>query len=299
MTKSSPGFAGIYPPIPTAFDANGKIDYKAQAENLARWEAAPLEGYVVGGSNGEYVSLERAERVELVRFTRANSAAGKQIIAGSGMHSTKATIELTIAMAEAGADAALVVTPSYYKSKMDHRTLIAYYTAVANKSPMPVLLYNVPANTGIDMPVETIVELSAHSNIAGVKDSSGNVGKMGEVCHRARSGFQVLAGSASSLLGAIAMGAVGAVPALGNIAPEQVHRLWSFAREGDYESARAIQLPLIAVNQAVTARFGVPGLKAAMDMLGLYGGPPRPPLLPLEPVEIERLRTVLTQAGLL
>jgi len=95
------------------------------------------------------------------------------------------------------------------------------------------------------------------------------------------------------------MGAVGAVPALGNIAPEQVHRLWSFAREGDYESARAIQLPLIAVNQAVTARFGVPGLKAAMDMLGLYGGPPRPPLLPLEPVEIERLRTVLTQAGLL
>lgn len=299
MTASRPDFSGVFPPIPTAFDANGAIDFDAQAQNLTHWETTPLEGYVVGGSNGEYVSLEQSERIEMVRFVRSHTREGRVVIAGSGMHSTASTVELSQAMAEAGADSVLVVTPSYYKSKMDRRTLVEFFSTVADQSPVPVLLYNVPANTGIDMSVETIVELSAHENIAGVKDSSGNVAKMGEVVHRARAGFHVLAGSGGSLLGALAMGAVGAVPALGNIAPRQVHNIWAFARAGDIEAAREQQLPLIAVNQAVTARYGVPGLKAALDMLGLYGGPPRPPLLPLERVELDQLRATLEQGGLL
>jgi len=299
MTQAGINFAGIFPPITTAFDQDGCIHFDAQARNMERWESVPLEGYVVGGSNGEYVSLTREERVELVRFTRARADRGRIIIAGSGMHSTAATVELSKDMTEAGADAVLVVTPSYYKSKMDHRTLVAYYSSIADQSPVPVLLYNVPANTGIDMPVETIVELSAHANIAGVKDSSGNVAKVGEVCHRARPGFQVLSGSASSLLGALAMGAVGAVPALSNIAPEQVHEIWALARRGEFEAAKLIQLPLITVNHAVTAHFGVPGLKAALEMLGYYGGPPRPPLLPLESGDLAQLRSILERGGLL
>ncbi|MFN2274372.1 MAG: dihydrodipicolinate synthase family protein [Anaerolineales bacterium] len=299
MTSSDLDLAAIFPPVPTAFDEDGAIDFEAQARNLERWEAAPFGGYVVGGSNGEYVSQSGAERIEMVQFMRSHTARDRRIIAGSSMHSTRATLELTEAMAQAGADAVLVVTPSYYKSKMDHRTLVAFYTTIADQSPLPVLLYNVPANTGIDMPVETIVELSAHRNIIGVKDSSGNVAKIGEVCHRSRQGFQVLSGSASSLLGAIAMGAVGGVPALANIAPEQVCRILSLAREGDYESARMIQQPLIAVNNAVTVRYGVPGLKAALDMLGFYGGPPRPPLLPLEAGEVKQLRSILEGGGLL
>jgi 4-hydroxy-2-oxoglutarate aldolase len=299
MKSSTPAFHGIFPPIPTAFAAGGAIDFDAQARNLDHWESTPLEGYVVGGSNGEFVSLEPSERIEMVRFVRSHAGKERLVIAGSGMHSTASTIELSAAMAEAGADAVLVVTPSYYKAKMDHRTLVAYYSAVADLSPVPILLYNVPANTGVDMSVETIVELSAHDNIAGVKDSSGNVAKMGEIVQRADAGFQVLAGSGGSLLGALAMGAVGAVPALGNIAPVQVHKIYEFAIAGDDAAARGQQLPLIAVNQAVTSRYGVPGLKAAMDMLGLYGGPPRPPLLPLEQVEQDRLRSTLEQGGLI
>ena len=299
MTENGLNLASIFPPVPTAFDSEGAIDFEAQSKNLERWEKAPLGGYVVGGSNGEFVSQSKTERIEMVHFMRTHAAKERLIIAGSGMHSTRATIELTEAMAEAGADAVMIVTPSYYKSKMDHRSLVAFYSTIADQSPLPVLLYNVPANTGIDMSVETIVELSEHRNIAGVKDSSGNVAKVGEVSHRARRGFQVLSGSASSLLGAVAMGAVGGIPGLSNIAPEQVCSILAFGLEGDFESARNVQLPLIAVNNAVTTRFGVPGLKAALDMLGYYGGPPRPPLLPLEEGERKQLRTILGEAGLL
>lgn len=299
MNSKGINLSGIFPPIPTAFTPAGEVHYEAQQANMRRWETAPLAGYVVGGSNGEVVSLSWEERVELVRFTRKYSHKDRLIIAGSGMHSTLATIELTHAVAEAGAQAALVVTPSYYKSRMDATTLIAYYIAVADASPIPVILYNVPANTSIDMTAGTIIELSSHPNIIGLKDSSGLVAKLGEICNRVGDDFQILSGSASSFLGAMAMGAVGAVSALANIAPEPLHRIWFLAMEGDFHSARALQLPLIEANNAITSRFGIAGLKAAMDLLGYAGGPPRLPLLPLSETNIAVLSEILAKADLL
>ena len=299
MTPRAIDLSGIFPPIPTAFTPSGEVNFKAQQANMLRWETAPLAGYVVGGSNGEVVSLSRDERVDLVRFTRENSQSIRLIIAGSGMHSTQATIELTHAVAEAGAQAALIVLPSYYKSRMDPATQIVYYTAVADASPIPIILYNVPANTSIDMTAGTIIELSSHTNIIGLKDSSGLVAKLGEICNRTGDDFQVLSGSASSFLGAIAMGAVGTVSAMANIAAEPLHRIWSLARAGDFHSARSLQLPLIEANNAITARFGIAGLKAAMDLLGYAGGPPRPPLLPLAKGDIAPLAGILENAGLL
>lgn len=266
---------------------------------MERWERAPLSGYVVGGSNGEVVSLSWEERVELVRFTCRHANDDRLVIAGSGMHSTRETITLTRAMAEAGAGAALIVTPSYYKSRMDAHALTTYYTQVAEAVPIPIILYNVPANTSIDMSAGTILELSAHPNIIGLKDSSGNVAKLGEICNSAGDTFQVLSGSASSFLGAMAMGAVGAVSALANIAPEPLHRIWTLAQEGDYRTARPLQLALIEANNAITTRFGIAGLKAAMDLVGLAGGAPRPPLLPLSAADLSSLRTSLMKAGLI
>ncbi len=183
--------------------------------------------------------LSWEERVELVRFTRRHASDDRLVIGGSGMHSTQSTIEMTRAMAEAGAGAALVVTPSYYKSRMDAPALTAYYTQVADAAPIPIILYNVPANTSIDMPAGTILELSAHPNIIGLKDSSGNVAKLGEICNSAGDSFQVLSGSASSFLGAMAMGAVGAVSALANIAPEPLHRIWSVGPGGGLPGGQA------------------------------------------------------------
>jgi 4-hydroxy-2-oxoglutarate aldolase len=160
-------------------------------------------------------------------------------------------------------------------------------------------MYNMPANTGVDMAADVIIKLSQHPNIVGLKDSGGNLAKIGEVVRYARPGFQVLAGSAGFLYPALCMGAVGGVLALANIAPQQCCDIVSLFKHGKHEDARELQQRMIPPNTAVTARFGVPGLKAALDMLGYYGGPPRSPMLPLPDAQKESLRNIMVEAGIL
>jgi len=291
--------SGIFPPIPTPFNELEEVSLDRLSENLDRWEKEPLAGYVVGGSNGEFVSLNASERLEVLAHVSETTGSEKLLIAGSGLHSTRETIWQTLAMAELGADAALVVTPSYYKSRMDARALISHYRRVADESPVPIILYNVPANTGLDMSAEVIVSLSEHSNIIGLKDSSGNVANIAEITLRAPKDFQVLAGSASFLLGALAVGAVGTISALANLAASSLDALIQAFGKGDLEQARMIQQRLVRPNSAVTARFGVAGLKYALELLGYYGGPTRSPLQALEPTQETELRQILVEAGLL
>ncbi len=170
---------GVYPPIPTPFKPNGDIDFHHLATNLDRWEKQPLSGYVVGGSNGEFVSLSSDERVDVVRAVRELTPSDRLVIAGSGMQSTRATIELTHRMAEVGADVVIVVTPSYYKAMMSSVALENHYQQIADASPIPILLYNVPANTGVDLKVEAVVRLAVHPNVIGIKESGGSVAKIG------------------------------------------------------------------------------------------------------------------------
>lgn len=290
---------GLLPPIPTPFDADGEVAYDRLLANLERWNREPLDGYVVGGSNGEFVFLSAEERVEVVRVARQAVPADRWLLAGTAAESTRETIALTERMAQAGADAALVVTPFYYKSKMTPEALEAHYRQVADASPIPVLLYSVPVYTGLDLPAEVVVRLAEHPNILGIKDSGGNVAKMGYMVHQTPPGFRVLTGSGANLLGALAMGAVGAVSALANIAARRLAEVVTHFSRGEVEAARQAQLPLIEVNTAVTARYGIAGLKAAMDMVGYYGGPVRAPLLPLPDEDRARLRTILARAGLL
>ena len=290
--------AGIFPPIPTPFGPAGEILFDRLGENLARWDAEPMVGVVAGGSNGEFPLLSLEERVEVVRQVRRRTAAGRLVIAGSGMESTAATISLSRAMADAGADAVIVVTPSYYKARMTPAALIAHYTAVADRSALPLVIYNVPANTGVDLPAEVAIELSRHPNIAGIKDSGGDVVKLARMAAEAAEGFQVLAGSAGFFLPALAVGAVGVVAALANLAAAELNDLLLRFRSGDAEEARQIQARLVEANAAVTSRFGVPGLKCAMDLTGRYGGPPRLPLLPLGEAEVGQVRESLERSGI-
>ena len=290
--------AGIFPPIPTPFGPAGEILFDRLGENLARWDAEPMVGVVAGGSNGEFPLLSLEERVEVVRQVRRRTAAGRLVIAGSGMESTAATISLSRAMADAGADAVIVVTPSYYKARMTPAALIAHYTAVADRSALPLVIYNVPANTGVDLPAEVAIELSRHPNIAGIKDSGGDVVKLARMAAEAAEGFQVLAGSAGFFLPALAVGAVGVVAALANLAAAELNDLLLRFRSGDAEEARQIQARLVEANAAVTSRFGVPGLKCAMDLTGRYGGPPRLPLLPLSEAERASVRDSIERAGI-
>jgi len=290
--------AGIFPPIPTPFKPNGDLDLDALQSNLTKLNAEPLAGYVVGGSNGEFSSLSIEEKLAVVRAARQVIPKDRLLIAGSGLESTRGTIELTAKMAQLGADAVLVVTPGYFRNKMTSAALENHYTQVANTTPLPIILYSVPANTNVDLPASSVIKLAAHPKIIGLKDSGGDIVKIGHMLAEVPADFQIVAGSAGFLLATLVLGGVGGIMATANIAARPLHTLYTKFQAGDVSGARAIQLPLIEVNTAVTARFGVAGLKAAMDMLGYYGGPPRPPLLPLTEDEHETLRKILLKGVL-
>ncbi len=290
---------GCFPPIPTPFDAAGRVDRDHLAANLERWQKTPLRGFAVLGSNGEAVLLREAEKLDVWRTAGQVIDKDHLFIAGTGCEATMETSELTEQAARLGAHAALVVTPHYYKGRMDRRALVAHYTAIADRSPIPIILYNVPASTGVDMGAEVIIELAAHPGIVGLKESSGNVVKMAQVLQATGDSFQVLAGSGSFLLPALAVGAVGGVMALASVAPRALHEIVTNFERGNLATAKEIQLGLIAPNAAVTSQFGVAGLKTAVDLIGMYGGPVRPPLLPLEPQQKDEVRIILEKAGLL
>jgi len=298
MTKSI-SLSGCFPPIPTPFDARGRVDHDELAFNLKKWQKTPLRGSVVLGSNGEAVLLKTEEKLEIWKTAGQVIGPDHLFIAGTGCEATWETVELTEKAARFGAPAAMVVTPHYYKARMDHRALVGHYTTIADHSPIPIILYNVPASTGIDLSAETIIELTHHPKIIGLKESSGNVVKMAEVFSRSADGFQVLAGSGSFLLPALSIGAVGGVMALAAVAPHALAGIVADFQKGEMRHARDTQLRLIAANAAVTSRFGIAGLKAALDRIGMYGGPVRPPLRPLDKDQETTLDNILREAGIL
>ncbi len=291
-------FTGIFAPIATPL-VNDRIAWDKLEQNIEKWAASGLAGLVVLGSNGEFQLLTREEKEELIAFVRQHTPKDMKVMAGTGCESTAETIELSRRAAELGADAVLVVTPNYYKACYTPSALKKYYTEVADASPVPVMLYNMPGNTGINMQSSLMAELAAHPNIVGVKDSSGNIVQIAETIANTPADFAVFAGSASYLLPSLALGAVGTTAALANVLPEECVAVYEHFKAGRLEEARRLQHRLLEINRAVTARWGPAGLKAAMDMVGYYGGPPRKPILPLTPAEREELRGILEGGGFL
>ncbi|MDP9309648.1 MAG: dihydrodipicolinate synthase family protein [Chloroflexota bacterium] len=284
--------AGLYPPIPTPFDDQERIALAKLEANLQRWVRQPLDGVVMPGSNSEAAFLTEAERLEVWQVCAPIlRSAGKRFIAGTGAETTAETLALTQRAAELGAVATLVLPPYFYKSALTHDALVAHYQAVADASPIPILLYNVPAFTGVDFALATFLTLAEHPQIVGVKDSSSNIVKMAELLAQ-RPDFQVFAGTGSALLPFLSIGAVGGIMGLANVAAEELRDVVVAFEHNQRDVARQRQLGLAGLNSAVTARFGVAGLKYAMDQSGLYGGPTRRPLLPLGAAaraEIDRL----------
>ena len=290
---------GVFTPIVTSFDAGGRVAHDRMAANLDRWNRTDLRGYVVLGSNGEWVFLDESERLDVLRAARQSIPGDKLMIAGTAAESTVHTIRMTEQAAAIGADAAIIVNPSYYKGQMTPSVLADYYRAVADAAPIPIIIYNLPPATSMDLTADLLVELSAHPNIIGVKDTGGTMAKMADTVRRADASFEVLAGSANFFYPSLAIGVTGGILALGNIAPEACIALYDHFRAGRMDEGRALHLRMLPVNLAVTSRWGVSGLKAAMDMLGWYGGPPRLPLQPLDEDRRHALRAILEAAGLL
>ncbi|MCG6962527.1 MAG: dihydrodipicolinate synthase family protein [Acidobacteria bacterium] len=297
MDSDLPPLEGVIPAIPTSLTSEGRVAHDKLTQNLERWNGHRLSGYLVLGSNGENVYLSQEEKIRILQTARKAIPAGKVLIAGTGCESTVETITLTRRAAEVGTEAALVVTPHFYGGQMTAGALVSHFFSVADASPIPILVYNVPKFTHLDLGAPTIARMAEHPNILGIKDSGGNVEKLGDVVRLTGDGFRVLTGAGGVFFPALVMGAVGGIMAVANVVPEQAIDVYDLFRKGDWEQAAELQRWLIPVNAAVTSRFAVAGLKAALDMLGYYGGPVRPPLLELQPDEREELRGILAAGG--
>lgn len=289
---------GIYPPVPTFFDAEQRLDLATQQRHLRRLASSGIAGYVLMGSNGEAVHLDSDERAQLLAASYETVVRGIEqplpIIAGCGAQSTRQTIANCEQAARHGASFALVLPPSYYPRRMDEAALRAHYRAVADASPLPVLIYNMPSSAaGINLSVDLILELGQHPNITGIKDSSSDIVKLSHLVAHAEPTFQVFAGSADILLPALVGGAIGAVAALANVFPRTVCRLQTLFEQEKIEEARILQARLIPANSAVTSKYGVAGLKAALEHCVGYGGLPRLPLQPLTSQEQQGLLTAV------
>ncbi|MAG72262.1 MAG: dihydrodipicolinate synthase family protein [Vicinamibacterales bacterium] len=270
---------GVLAPIPTPFSGEA-LDLDALAANVTHWMGGELTGIVVLGTNGEAVHLDDDEADRVIARTREVMPAGRTLVAGTARESTRATIAATRRAGALGVDAVLVRTPSFFKALVTPDGLVDHFRAVADASPVPVLLYNFPQVTGVSLSAELVARLAEHPNITGIKESSGNVLQVSQLVHATDGAFQVVVGSAQTFYASLCVGAVGGVLALACVQPALCTRLLQLVIDKRFDDALVLQQQLIPLAELVTTRYGVPGLKAAMDLVGLAGGEPRLPLRP-------------------
>ena len=290
---------GVMPPMITPFTENGDVDYEMHVRNMERWGKDRLAGYVVLGSNSEAVFLNEEEKLKMVELTAENAPKGRLVVAGTGMDSTRETIALTNKAAGAGAQAALVLTPSYYGGQMGDEAQIAFFTELADHSNIPILIYNVTKFTHVNISAHAVGVLDKHPNIVGMKDSAGDVPQLVKFLDVVSEDFNLMVGTASSWYPALTLGITAGIMALANCAPNPCAEIQEAFEKGDHETARKIYVRMFPVNTAVTATYGVAGLKYACDLIGYEGGCVRSPLLPLKEDEKAKVKEILVKAELL
>ncbi len=299
MTPTRLTLSGVLPPIVTPFKANGDVDEDAFAFNIERWNSTPLSGYLVLGSNSEAVYLTFEEKIRLVEIAVKLRSPDKHIMVGTGMESARETIRLTNAAAKAGAESALIVTPFYYADKMNDKAQIAFFREVSDASDIPILIYQVPKFTHRTLGASTVKTLSEHPNLVGMKDSSGNIPGLAGLVRILDPSFNLFVGTASGWLPALQLGIRGGIHALANCCPVECVDIQRLFDAGKMDEAKALYLRMLPVNEAVTATYGVAGLKYSCDLLGYKGGHVRSPLQPLSTDEKQAMEAVLKQASLL
>jgi len=285
--------AGIFSALTTPFSSDGSVSIADLKHNIQQYNGVGLTGYVVMGSTGESVLLSKPEMEAVLVAVKETAARDKRLIAGTGAESTAETIERTKRAAELGYDAALVKTPYYYKPVYKPEVYLAHYRRVADASPIPVLLYSVPQFTGVALEPPEVLALAEHSNIIGIKESSGNVQRVAEIIAGAPSDFQVLVGSAATIYPSLTIGARGAVLALGSALPDKCVELYELIRKGQHAKAREMQEVILRASKLVVSECGIAGVKYVMDQRGYRGGLPRLPLLPLKDEQKKRVNALL------
>lgn len=287
-------FASVFPPMPTPFD-DGEVDTAAIGFNVDKWMEAGLGGIVALGTNGESGLLDEEESDQVIGAVRERVPGDRVLIAGTGRESTRATIAATKRAAALGADAALVRTPSFFKTLCTPALLMRHYTAVADASPIPILLYNFPAATGVAFSPESVARLAEHENIVGMKESGSDAAQFAQFADAVPSSFSMLAGSGTVFYADLCLGAVGGILAVAAVVPEICLQVLCAVQDGRYTEARGLQTKMASLARLVTSGFGVPGLKAALDLAGYRGGDPRAPLAPATPEAKEQIRAELAR----
>jgi 4-hydroxy-2-oxoglutarate aldolase len=288
---------GILLPIPTPFTETSDVDERALTANIKRWNATGILGHVVLGSTGERVNLDEREYLQLVEIARAAVPEQLAFIVGAGQQSTRGTVsEIKRVAAAVPVDAFLVVTPSFYRPSITQQALITHYQSIADSSPAPIILYSMPALTGIKIEPETTARLSEHENIVGIKDSSNDIAGLRETIKLVDKDFAVLTGNGTVLDEALNAGACGGILAVGCVAPAVCLAIFRAFQSGDTDTAARLQAKLTPLAEAVTIRFGIGGLKAALDMKGYVGGTVRAPLRAPDEAAREEIRSCLEAA---
>lgn len=289
-------FEGIFAALTTPFAPDGSVALDKFRENLAHYNRTHLNGYVVVGSTGESVLLTFEEIDRIWTTARESAAPGKLLIAGAGVDSTAETIARARRAAELGYDAVVIKTPHYFKPLLTPAALERHYLAVADASPLPVLIYSIPQYTGISITADWVARLAEHPNIVGIKESSGNVQLASEIIHLCPPEFSTLVGSAGTLFPSLLMGAAGGILALACFLPEPAIEIYEAMRAGDTARASRLQFALLSASRKIAGELGPTGVKYAMDCVGYHGGSPRPPLLPLTEAQKKTVEAVLAEA---
>lgn len=289
---------GVYAALTTPFE-NDKISIKYFRKNIKKYNTCDLAGYVVAGSSGEAAYLTDEESKILVKEALEASAPDKKIIVGTARESTASTITFTNRMADLGIHAALIRTPSYFKSVMTSEALKRHYYAIADEAQIPVIPYHIPQVTGLSIEQQLVIELSQHPNIIAIKDSSGNMPFLGEVIPNLPPDFSYLLGAGSVFFFGLLLGASGGILRLADVIPELCATLYNDFLEGKWEKASTLQRNIIPLNNAIIQKHGIAGAKYAMDLLGFYGGPPRNPILPLDANGKKGIEKILKKLNLI
>ena len=288
-------FAGVLAPIPTPFDEHDRVDTARLKAALQKWMATSLDGVVVLGSNGEAALMDDFESDQAIVAARDVVPSSRRFIVGTGRESTQAAIRASKRAAEHGAEAVLVRTPGFFKTQMTNDAFVRHYTAVADASPVPVLLYNFTAVTGVNLLPAAVARIAAHPNVVGMKESGGDIGQIADLVTSTPATFSVIAGSAGTFYPALIVGAVGGILALANVLPDSCAKLFTLTKTGRHEEAVALQRRIMPMAKLLGQQYGVPGLKAALRLIGYDVGLPRPPLAPLPEAAVAALRDALAQ----
>lgn len=288
--------SGVFVPVVTPFMGE-KIAYDKLSENIQKLNKVGVRGYLALGSNGEFKSLLIEEKKKVLKTVIETAAEDKVILAGTGAESVQETIELTQMARESGADFALILTPHYFGKKIPNSGLVAFYRKVADVSKLPVLLYSALGFTGLTLSQEVVKNLRDHPNIVGIKDSSSS--GIQDYIAVSNDKFCVMAGTITIFFSALVLGAVSGILSMANYLPKACVNLFELTTSGDIEKAKVLNSNLIQLNKFISGKFGIPGVKTAMDVAGYSGGEPRLPLQSLNSKEQEIIRDKLTESGLI